>query len=324
MEKITFSNMAQLIATESEAYEYTESLRWPDKPVCPHCGVIGDHYYLKPSNGVSRATTRGSVSERRVWKCKDCRKQFSVTTGTIFHGSKVSLRIWLFVFFEMCANKNGLAAREISRKYGVAPKTAWFMTQRIREAMKSRGGSMSGNIVADETYIGGKPENWHANDPRRSEFGNTTARKTAVVAPISSETDEIRTKPVTTVSGPNIRRFITENIAFNTSTLHTDSAGVYRTVGKEMTAHHVVNHHLGQYVTEFSDGTNKAENFFSQLKRSISGTHHNISPEHLNRYLAEFSFRHGTHFLSDTERMVKLMGQVAGIRLSYRPLTTGA
>jgi hypothetical protein len=247
-----------------------------------------------------------------------------VTTGTIFHGSKVSLRIWLFVFFEMCANKNGLAAREISRKYGVAPKTAWFMTQRIREAMKSRGGSMSGNIVADETYIGGKPENWHANDPRRSEFGNTTARKTAVVAPISSETDEIRTKPVTTVSGPNIRRFITENIAFNTSTLHTDSAGVYRTVGKEMTAHHVVNHHLGQYVTEFSDGTNKAENFFSQLKRSISGTHHNISPEHLNRYLAEFSFRHGTHFLSDTERMVKLMGQVAGIRLSYRPLTTGA
>jgi transposase-like protein len=318
MEKITFSNMAQLIATESEAYEYMESLRWPDKPVCPHCGVIGDHYYLKPSNGVSRVTTRGSVSERRVWKCRDCRKQFSVTTGTIFHGSKVPLRIWLFVFFEMCANKNGLAAREIARKYGVAPKTAWFMTQRIREAMKSRGGLMSGNIVADETYIGGKPENWHANDPRRSEFGNTTARKTAVVALINSETDEIRTKAVTSVTGPNIRRFIEENILFDSSALHTDSAGVYRTVGKEMTAHHVVNHNRGQYVTDFSDGTNKAENFFSQLKRSISGTHHSLSPEHLHRYLAEFSFRHGSHELSDTERMVKLMGQVGGHRLAYK------
>jgi len=289
--------------------------------VCPHCGVIADHYHLQPENGFSRITTRGTYSERRVWKCRDCRKQFSVTTGTIFHGSKVSLRIWLFVFFEMCANKNGIAAREIARKYGVAPKTAWFMTQRIREAMNSRGGLMSGNIVADETYIGGKPENWHANDPRRAEFGNSTARKTAVVALISSETNEIRTKAVTSVTGPNIRRFISENISFTNSSLHTDSAGVYRGIGKEMTAHHVVNHHVGQYVTEFSDGTNKAENFFSQLKRSISGTHHNLSPEHLHRYLAEFSFRHGTHYLSDTERMIKLMGQVPGRRLVYKTIT---
>jgi len=228
MEKITFSNMARRIPTEADAYIYMETLRWPDKPVCPHCGVIGDHYYLQPENGFSRITTRGTYSERRVWKCKDCRKQFSVTTGTIFHGSKVSLRIWLFVFFEMCANKNGLAAREIARKYGVAPKTAWFMTQRIREAMKSRGGLMSGNIVADETYIGGKPENWHANDPRRAKFGNTTARKTAVVTLINSETDEIRTKAVTSVTGPNIRQFIEENILFDSSSLHTDSAGVYR------------------------------------------------------------------------------------------------
>ncbi|HEY5304729.1 MAG TPA: transposase, partial [Acidimicrobiales bacterium] len=94
-----------------------------------------------------------------------------------------------------------------------------------------------------------------------------------------------------------------------------------RTVGKEMTAHHVVNHNIGQYVTDFSDGTNKAENFFSQLKRSISGTHHSLRPEHLHRYLAEFAFRHGSHDLTDTERMVKLMSQIPGRRLSYRPLT---
>jgi len=323
MEKITFTNMALWITSDSDAYEYMESLRWPNgEVVCPHCGVLRvDHYFLKPDNGLNRKTTRGAVSERRVWKCKDCRRQFSVTTGTVFHGSKVSLRIWLFVFFEMCANKNGIAAREIARKYGVAPKTAWFMTQRIREAMANDStGKLSGNIVMDETYIGGKPENWHANDPRRAKNGNTTSPKTAVVALICEESGEVRTKVLTTVSGPNIRQIIKENIEIGTSVLHSDSAGVYRTIGKEMVAHHVVNHHAGQYVTELSDGTNKAENFFSQLKRSISGTHHNISPEHLSRYLSEFAFRHSTHTLSDTERMVRLMGQVPGRRLIYRPL----
>ncbi len=324
MEKITVSNMALWITSDSDAYEYMESLRWPGgEVVCPHCGVISTgHYFLKPDNGVSRTTTRGIQSERRVWKCRDCRKQFSVTTGTVFHGSKVSLRIWLFVFFEMCANKNGIAAREIARKYGVAPKTAWFMTQRIREAMMNdSSGKLRGNIVADETYIGGKPENWHKNDPRRAKDGYNTARKTPVVALISEETGEIRAKVVTTVSGPNIRQFIRDNIEVKQSALHTDSAGVYTTIGKEMIAHHVVNHHIGEYVTELSDGTNKAENFFSQLKRSISGTHHNISPNHLHRYLSEFVYRHSSHQLSDTERMVHLMGQVPGKRLSYRPLT---
>lgn len=108
----------------------------------------------------------------------------------------------------------------------------------------------------------------------------------------------------------------------NASVLHTDSAGVYRSIGKKMVAHHVVNHHAGQYVTELSDGTNKAENFFSQLKRSISGTHHNISPEHLGRYLSEFAFRHSTHALSDTERMVGLMGQVHGKRVTYKTVAS--
>jgi transposase-like protein len=322
MNKITLGNMASRIPTEADAYIYLETLRWPEKPICPHCGVIGDHYYLKPENGFSRGTTRGSVSERRVWKCKDCRKQFSATTNTVFHGSKVPLRTWLFVFFEMCCNKNGIAAREIARKYGVAPKTAWFMTQRIREAMANdSSGKLSGNIVMDETYIGGKPENWHKNDPRRAKDGYSTAHKTPVVALISEETGEIRTKVITTVSGPNIRQVIKENVSLATSILHTDSAGVYRTIGKEMAGHHVVNHHVGQYVTELSDGTNKAENFFSQLKRSISGTHHSISPEHLSRYVTEFAYRHSTHGLSDTERMVRLMAQTPGVRLSYRPLT---
>jgi transposase-like protein len=321
MTNLTLTNLAEMIPTEAAAYEYLEGLRWPDQPICPHCGSINKHYFLKPSNGVSRTTTRGTQSERRVWACKDCRKQFSATTDTIFHSSKVPLRKWLFVFFEMCSNKNGIAAREISRKYGVAPKTAWFMTQRIREAMANdRSGKLSGNIVADETYIGGDPKNWHKNDPRRPKSGRGT-NKAKVVALIEAESGEIRTKVVTTVSGPTIRRIIKENVDISKSTLHSDSFGSYKTIGKEMVAHHVVNHNMGQYVTELSDGTNKAENFFSQLKRSIDGTHHCISPEHLHRYLIEFAFRHGSHMISDTERMVRLMGQVPGRRMTYKRVT---
>ena len=311
------------ISNEADAYEYLEGLRWPEKPVCPHCGVTNDHYFLKPTNGVSRTTTRGTESQRRVWKCKDCRKQFSVLTGTIFHGSKVPLQTWLFVFFEMCTNKNGIAAREIARKYGVAPKTAWFMTQRIREAMANdSSGKLSGNVAMDETYIGGKPENWHKNDPRRAAKGNSTT-KMAAVALISVETGEIRTKVVTNVTGTVVQDMLRANVNTSETVLHSDSAPLYRTVSKEMAGHHVVNHHAGQYVTALSNGTNKVENFFSQLKRSIDGTHHCVSKIHLERYLTEFAFRHGSHELSDTERMVKLMGQVPGIRLSYRPLTAG-
>ena len=123
------------------------------------------------------------------------------------------------------------------------------------------------------------------------------------------------------MTGTVIQKMVRENVLPAQTTLHSDSAPLYRTISKEMAGHHVVNHNAGQYVTELSSGTNKAENFFSQLKRSIDGTHHSVSKEHMQRYLSEFAFRHGSHELSDTERMMRLMGQVPGRRLSYRPLT---
>jgi transposase-like protein len=145
-ERITLTNIRQYITCEADAYAYLEDLRWGDSPVCAHCGSDRVNL-LKPHNGISRKTRTGSVSQRRVWKCYSCRKQFSVTTGTIMHGTKVSLEIWVFILFEMCADKNGLAAREIERKYGLTPKTSWFITQRIREAMKREplAGLLRGN-----------------------------------------------------------------------------------------------------------------------------------------------------------------------------------
>jgi len=130
---------------------YVEDLRWNGQPVCAHCG--SDRVkLLTPANGISRKTRTGAASQRRVWKCYACRKQFSVLAGTIFHGTKISLEIWVYVFFDMCANKNGIAAREIERKYGLTAKSAWFMTQRIREAMKREplAGLLAGIVVANE------------------------------------------------------------------------------------------------------------------------------------------------------------------------------
>ncbi|HXA31705.1 MAG TPA: IS1595 family transposase [Acidimicrobiales bacterium] len=207
MAESTFRKLAK-IQTESEAYAYMEALRWPNGPVCPHCANTEKHYYLKPrktlTEGVeSRKTRTGSYSERRVWKCanKECRKQFSVLTGTIFHGSHVPLVTWLMVVYEMCANKNGMAAREIERRYGVAPKTAWFMAHRIREAMKSNNLiPMVGTIVSDETWIGGDRQNDNHRkpkvDPVPFQLGsgrpNQHTDKTPVLSLINADTGEVR------------------------------------------------------------------------------------------------------------------------------------
>src|ERR1017187_349512 len=147
------------IENEADAYRYMEDLRWPDGPVCPHCGNDEKHWFLTPKSpdGESRKTRTGAASYRRVWRCAECKRQFSVLTGTVFHGSKVPLKTWLMVTYEMCANKNGIAAAEIQRKYKVGNKTAWFMAHRLREGMKvGAPDTMRGTIVADETFIGGK------------------------------------------------------------------------------------------------------------------------------------------------------------------------
>lgn len=156
------------IPSEFDAYLFLERLRWEHGVVCPHCGSIGKHYYLDPANGRSRATRTGSRSQRRVWKCRDCRKQFSVLTGTIFHGTKIPVRTWLLVIFEMCASKNGVAAREIERKYELTAKTAWFMTHRIREAMKREPlSSTTGTAPATSATRSGCGDSW----ARRADVG---------------------------------------------------------------------------------------------------------------------------------------------------------
>jgi len=328
MERITVTSLANKIQDEAAAYKLLEDMRWPEgKQICPHCGCEAANF-IRPMNGISRRTRTGAGTQRRLWQCCACRKQFSVLTGTIMHGTKIPVRIWLFVLFDMCANKNGVSAREVERKYGLTPKSAWFMTQRIREAMKREPlvDMLRGTIVADETFIGPAPKNQHAWKreqirPRNPGERTPQGDKTAVLSLVNVETGEVRSRVVPDVTGATLAKVMNEQIDMAGSVLHTDSAAQYRPIGPAFIAHETVNHEAGEYVNARGAGTNHAEGYFSQLKRSIDGTHHHVSRVHLDRYLAEFDFRYSTRKLDDTARLGRLMGQTGGRRLSYKPLT---
>ncbi len=311
-------NLADRLRTEADAYEFLEELRWNGRPVCPHCGSVRKPYFLKPSNGKTRKTTRGAASERRVWKCADCRKQFSVLTGTVFHGSHIPVRTWVFIVFEFASSKNGVSAREIERKYDLTPKSAWFAVHRIREAMKRKplAGLLSGRVVADETWIGGAPRNRHGH--KQSEHMQGEHDRVPVMALVSRETGEVRSRVIPDVTGETLRSVLHEHVDPAATCLHTDQSLGYRKIAGEFADHTAVNHNIGEYVRDDA-GTNQAESYFAQLKRSLDGTHHHVSREHLPRYLAEFDFRYSTCHETDSERMVHLLSQVAGRRLTYRP-----
>jgi transposase-like protein len=257
---ISVLQLADQLRTEADAYRYLEQLRWADRPVCPHCGSVRKPYFLNPKNGSSRKTRTGSASQRRVWKCADCRKQFSVLTGTIFHGTKIPVRTWIFVIFEMASSKNGVSAREIERKYDLTPRTAWHLLHRIREAMKREpmAGLLSGRVVADETWYGGKPKNRHGWKPVSGRQGPHGGDKTQILSLISRETGEVRSRVVNDVKPENLRTMLREQVDAATTHLHTDTSANYERLASEFASHTAVNHRVREWVRHDAS-TNQAE-----------------------------------------------------------------
>jgi transposase-like protein len=322
-QEFSIPSLSLRLQSEADAYELLEDLRWGGKPdACPHCGGMERVYFLAPKDGTdTRKTRTGSRSQRRIWKCGHCRKQFSVLTGTIFHGTKVPLRVWLLVVLEMCAAKNGISAREVERKYEVTGKTAWFMLHRIREAMKPGqplGDLLRGAVQADETWIGGNPKNRHANDPRQAPgTGNTD--KQPVFSLVHYETREVRSQVVNDVTATTLMPILAQHADLKRTWLHTDGAAAYKAIAPHVAAHEWVDHKAGEY-TRGNVSTNFAEGYFSQLKRSLDGTHHHVSTEHLGRYLAQFDYMYSYCKDTDSARMRRLLGQVGGRRLTYKRL----
>ncbi len=313
--ELNLSVIAKQFSDEETAYLYMESIRWPNGPICPHCGSVNHAYFLKPRAG-QRTTTTGKVSYRHWWKCADCRKQFSVTVGTIFERSHIPLSKWLLAYFLLCANKNGVAALELSRVLDLSYEAAWFMAHRIRTAMElpEAPAKLTGMVEADETYIGGKA--------RGGKRGRGAANKTPVVTLVQRD-GAARSRVMHHVTGKNIGEVLSEQMERD-AILLTDELNVYTAPGKAYAAHETVAHGEGEYArTADVDGAavrvhiNTAEGFFSQLKRSLDGTHHHVSEQHLHRYLAEFDYRYSARKMRDGERTVQAIRQAAGKRLRY-------
>jgi transposase-like protein len=295
-----------------KAREHLEAQRWPDGPYCPHCGNADKTRILKMDGEAHRAG---------LYNCRECRKQFSVTVGTVFERSKVPLNTWLLATYLLCSSKKGMSAHQYARMLGVTYKTAWFMLHRIREAMRPgddatgpKGGE--GKIVeADETYIGGKEKNKHLVK-RHSGRGGVGKQ---VAFALVERGGSVRAFHVANVSGATLRPVIVKQID-RASTLMTDEGGQYHHVGGEFARHGKVNHSIDEYVRGDCH-TNTVEGYFSILKRGIFGTYHHVSEAHLKRYLCEFDFRYNERSalgVTDGERADKALKGIAGKRLTYR------
>jgi transposase-like protein len=311
--ELNLSTIAKRYSDEDAAYQFVEAARWPNGPICPHCGIVDNAAYLAPKNG-HRTTSTGKVSFRRVWQCNECHKQFSVLVGTIFEDSHIPLSKWLLGIHLMCAGKNGVAAIELKRQLGIAERSAWFMAHRIRYAMahESFDKPLEGIVEADETYVGGK-----AHGKR----GRGAANKTPVVS-LVERGGTVRSRVVTNVTGKNVKEVLQANVSPD-ATLMTDAFQVYREPGKDFAAHEVVDHGKGEYARGEAH-TNTVEGFFSQLKRSLDGTHHHVSAKHLHRYVGEFDFRYNAREITDGERTVLAIQQTAGKRLQYKGTVASA
>lgn len=285
-----------------KAREYLEALRWPNGVVCPHCGVVGDHYKLQ-----------GKSTRPGLWKCKDCRKQFTVIVGTVFSDSKIPLNKWLLAVDLICASKKAMSSHQIHRMLGVTYKSAWFMTHRIREAMKSENGGLlgsgGGTVEADETYWGNNGKN------RKGARGYEHKMK---VVSLVERNGEKRSIVVRNVNAKTLRAVLEENVS-KSARLMTDEHAGYKKVGREYAKHGVVSHSTGEYARGDTH-SNTVESSFSLLKRGLIGTFHHVGEQHLQRYATEFDYRWNNRKITDKERSDKLLTQLHGKRLTYRRL----
>jgi transposase-like protein len=312
--------------------EFVAAMRWPQGVICPHCA----------SDRVSY------LSSRRIWKCmaKDCYKQFSVKTQSVFEDSPIPLDKWMVAVWMVVNCRNGVSSYEISRSLKVTQKSAWFMLHRIRVALKNRnwgklGGPEGGPIEADETFVGGKPSNRHKTKadfvPRfiQSEFGTTIknpahkseagrgSKKIPVFGLLDRETRKVRTEVI-----PKVKRDVLMNAIVNNvekgSTIYTDGLPAYDSLLLSGFMHQYVDH-VKTYVRG-EVHTNGLENFWSLLKRGLNGTYVSVEPFHLHRYADEQAFRYNNrptkdNPLDDRDRFMLAVSQIWDKRLTYAELT---
>lgn len=283
------------------ATDFVAALRWPDGFRCPDCGMT-EHSYL---------------TTRRLWKCKNCKRQVSVKVGTIFEDSPLSLSKWLPAVWLIANSKNGISSHELGRALGVTQKSAWFMLHRIRLAMQTGSfDKFDGIVEVDETMVGGKSKFMHNADPRKKLQTQGGGGKT-VVQGLLNRGGEVRAMVVDDRARQTLHNTVHDNVEPGAA-VYTDALPAYKGLGPTF------DHEITNHATEYVRGqvhTNGIENFWSLVKRGLNGTYVSVNVEHLFRYLDERVFTYNRRDMTDLGRFTEVLHAAAGRRLTYAELT---
>ncbi len=305
---------------EDKAREFLEKKRWPDGPVCPHCGLVNNAYRLQP-----RESKKNTHARKGLWKCGGCREQFSVTVGTVFEDTHTPLNKWLLAIHLLCASKKGMSAHQLFRMMGTfygkrgSYKTAWFMFHRLRFAMTQHPfvDKLKGIVEIDETWVGPKEKGTGIVG-----VGNRRSKKRPVVALMERNENgsRVRSFPVERVTLENVKAVMKEHVEVG-SNIQTDEATIYHFMHDDFPNHDFVTHARKEY-SRYENGkhvtTNTVEGYFGLFKRSVYGTYHHIGKGYMQQYLNEADFKYNSRKLSDTERVELAIKAAEAKRLTMR------
>jgi len=285
---------------EQSCLDQLRAMRWQDGEFCPHCQ--GNRIY--------------HFSDRKTFKCGDCRQRFSIKVGTIFEDTKLPLRKWFMAIWMITNHPKGIASTTLAKDLKITQKTAWFVLHRLRHAARTQSfnAPLKGIVEADTTYVGGKEKNKHAKDRKGGTQGGSGKE---VVLGILEREGELRASHVSDGKGVTLKSEIRDNVAPK-STLMTDEDRAFTGLGKDF-VHHTVNHSAGEYVRHYILHTNGIESVWALLKRQIIGIHHWVSPKHLDRYVQEMTWRFNRRDMRVGARLNDLFVSVEG-RLKYKNL----
>lgn len=299
---IEFRNLKELmekLGDEKAARQHMEEMRWGGNPVCPHCGAANPY----------------RLGDGKTFRCKDktCKKDFTVTVGTVFENSKIPLSTWIAATYVLTAHKKGISSHQLARDLGITQKTAWFVLQRLRFIMDDNAPEPLENVVEiDETYVGGTFANM--NRKRRKKWQESGQDNKTAVMGLLERDGKAR---LTVIGAKTFKDVVRDNVK-NDAVLITDTHLSYQGLAFEYAGHATVNHSQGEYRNGLAY-TNSVEGFFSQFKRSIFGIYHQVSPKHLHRYCAETAYRYNHRKINDKERFTQTLQNTEG-RLKYKNL----